>query len=143
MGAAAGRSVTRAGGKLARERLAAYSRYAQIVAEQEEALAQGDLETFEALGKTATELQAELDGSRTTPDLSHDPDAGSDWFVSGVTDLLRATLARNERITARLSGLRRDAAQAVRAAAREAPRLRSYVERSGREAGETHLDLKF
>ena len=57
---AATRSAVSAGGALARERLAAYVRYAELLAGQEKALADGDLERFEALAAEAAEVQESM-----------------------------------------------------------------------------------
>lgn len=139
---AVARPVTRAGGALARERLAAYQRYAELVEGQEAALEAGDLEAFDLLSRAALELQATLGASAALRHIEDDPEAGQASFVERVSDLLRSTMARNERIQARLHGLRDDAGRDIRNAGTNRPRVRTYIEGAA-DMGRHSLDFRF
>lgn len=111
----AGRTA-QAGGALARDRLASYRRYAELVSLQEAALARGDTDAYEGLVVETAALQDALGGQPPLRDLAGDPEAGSGAFVAEVADLLRGALGANERIQSRLRGLRAEASGSVRRA---------------------------
>lgn len=134
-------TLTQAGCQLARERLAAYQRYAELVEAQEAALEAGDLEAFDVLSSAALEIQASLGGGAPLTNLAHDPEAGTASFVDKVTDLLHSTMARNERIQARLRGLRHETGSEIRKTAESRPRIRTYMTGAGSEE-ERSLDLR-
>lgn len=141
---AAPQLVLRAGDELAQERLSAYTKYAEAVALQEAALEVGDLERFEALARVAERVQSELATSQGLRELLHDQEADSDWFVDRITELVRTTLARNERIRARLARLRRPAGGEIHsAAAEQRPSVRSYTGGSEPDRPEHTLDMRF
>lgn len=142
MTTAVARPVTRAGGALARERLAAYQRYAELVEGQEAALEAGDLEAFDAMSWAALDLQATLGAAAALRHLEDDPEAGQASFVDQVTALLRSTMARNERIQARLHHLRDEAGRDIRTAGTNRPRVRSYVQ-GGADLDRHNLDFRF
>jgi hypothetical protein len=126
---AVARRVVRAGSELARERLAAYARYAGLVAEQERALEDEDLERFQTLSTTIRELQEGVDGAEgALHHLDEDPELGTATFVERVSEILRSTLARNERIQTRLGILRRKVAGEVRRVGEGRHRSRLYME---------------
>ena len=128
-------------GRQARARLAAYRRYAEIVTEQEKALIAGDLETYEALADATHELQDRI-GLAPTPDLAEDPEAGHASFVDEVADILKATLATNERIQARLGGMRRTAGSELRTGGFEAHPTPGY-DLGGAHDASSSFDLRF
>lgn len=141
------RRIVSAGNELARERLAAYARYAELVAQQERALEREDLEAFRSLAASIEELQAEIgqDGG-VLHDLGDDTELGAESFVGRVSEIVRSTLARNERIQARLGMLRRR----VGASGHRAPvPLEPAARYAGTSAGDSpadagpHLDVTF
>lgn len=123
---AAGRTA-RAGGVLARDRLASYRRYAELLALQEAAVARGDMDAYAALAEETAALQAALGGHLHPEGLAADPEATSGAFVSELSDLLRSALGANERIQARLRALRADTAGSVRRAREGQRRVREYA----------------
>lgn len=129
-----------AGGQ-ARARLAAYRRYAEIVTEQEKALIAGDLEAYEALESATHEIQDRI-GLAPTPDLVDDPEAGNASFVDEVADILKATLATNERIQTRLWGMRQAAGADVHRGTLEGHHALGYEGR-GALIAESSFDLRF
>ena len=116
------RYLGRAGGELAKERLAQYVRYAELVADQEAALEAGDLERFEELGALVAELREEI-GS-FGPD---DPAPGKDEDADAVARALEVALAANTRIQDRLARLRHEGADTIRRVERNRPQARQYV----------------
>ncbi len=135
-------ALLHAGDRLARERLEAYRRYAEVVAQQESALEAGDMTSFERFADEAHRLQDDLAVSQGLRELVHDPEADAAWFVDAVTDLVRKTVARNQRIAARLAAMGEGTRAGHSASARRA-RPRRYT---GEPKGATrvrHLDLRF
>jgi hypothetical protein len=128
-----------AGGRLARERLEAYQRYSDLVAEQEAALERGDLEAFAEASRAALEVQAGLGAAAAVRDLVADPEAASPDFVERTIAILRTTARRNERIQTRLQTLR--SGDGRRAGAAGASRIQRYME-DGAETG-PRFDLRF
>lgn len=134
------RRETRAGGALARERLAAYRRYADLVRCQEAALVAGDLEGFRALADEALALQEGLGPALSAAALSQDPDAAGHAFLDEVAELLRSALGGNERIQARLGALRSQAGDSVRRASAGHRRVQGYAG-AAFAGGAARLDL--
>lgn len=120
-----------AGRALARDRLASYRRYAELVRLQESALARGDTDAYEALVEEGLALQDVLGGQPPVRDLAMDPEAGTGAFVAEVADLLRGALAANERIQSRLRGLRGEASSSVRRAREGRGHALEYAARVG------------
>jgi hypothetical protein len=125
----------RAGGELAKERLTQYLRYASLVAEQELALDEEDVERFNELGKQIADLREELGPAGLVDETSIDSEAE----VHETAQVLRQTLVVNQRIQARLATMRHDNAGQIRELARRRPQARHYV--AEQEAPETHLDV--
>ena len=128
-------------GRQARARLATYRRYAEIVTEQERALAAGDLSGYESLASAVHELQERI-GLAPTPDLQEDPEAGHAAFVDEVADILRATLAANERIRTRLGGMHGAGANGAHHAGTDASRTLPYDLGASTVVG-SGFDLRF
>ena len=109
----AGRTA-QVGGVVARDRLASYRRYAEIVRLQEAALSRGDINAYEELVAETAALQDALGMHPPARDLAGGPEAGSGAFGAEVADLLRGALGANERVQSRLRGLRAEASGSVR-----------------------------
>lgn len=136
------RKATRGGGASARERLALYRRYADLVRQQEAALIAGDLDGFHALADQALELQGGQEPPVTPSGLPEDPGSGAGPGVGELSQILRVTLDAGERIQARLRALRSDAGLSVRRATEGQHRVRGYAPTSDRDPG-VRLDLTF
>jgi hypothetical protein len=136
------RKATRAGGASARERLAFYRRYADLVRQQESALIAGDLDGFHSLADQALELQGGHGPPATPSSLPEDPGSGPGPSVGELSRILQGTLDTGERIQARLRALRSDAGWSVRRATDGQRRVRGYAPTSERDAG-VRLDLTF
>jgi hypothetical protein len=124
----------RAGGELARERLARYLRYADLVAEQERALDAEEMERFEQIADDIARLRAEIGA----------PGAGApatDGDVQAAADALRSALATNRRIQGRLSTLRSENAALIKNVSRRRPQTRRYLADAD-EAPPAHVDVK-
>ncbi|MEQ8329995.1 MAG: hypothetical protein RH859_05950 [Longimicrobiales bacterium] len=133
-----------AGNELARDRLSLYVRYADLTAEQEAALEAGDMEQFEALSRDLEELRTVIGSASGPPRPVQDgPESGSPEFVRQATDVLRATLARTERIQMRLAVMRRDRAREIRSVAERAPQLRNYAVAGGAAPETNRVDFTF
>ena len=132
-----------AGDALARKRLDAYRRYAELVAEQEAALEAEDMDRFEALQAAAAELQAGLGLTASlAPDGRTDSEVASEAFVHRATQILRSTLDRSERIQARLKAMRREAGEDIRNLTKGRRNARTYMGSDADENRGPSLDLK-
>jgi hypothetical protein len=126
----------RAGGELARERLARYQRYADLVAEQERALDAEDMLRFEEVADDIARLRADIGAPGTGAPVA-------DGDVQAAADALRSALATNRRIQGRLSTLRREKASLIKNVSRRRPQTRRYLADAD-EAPPAHVvDVKF
>lgn len=119
-----------AGSELAKQRLSGYLRHASLVAEQEEALDRGDQARFEALALEIGAIQDEIGLPDQNP-RPH-PDGARPEDESDTVDLLRATLARSERIHARLMSMKRTQAESIRKVSQRGPKARRYLVETAR-----------
>jgi hypothetical protein len=118
----------KAGRELARERLALYTRYAGLVARQESALDAEDMEAFETFGEELATLRSVIGAMPAAPShLEEDPEAAEGAFVRQATEVLRATLARTERIQSRLAGMRAQQGADIRRFNRNRPLAQTYA----------------
>ncbi|HSW28472.1 MAG TPA: hypothetical protein VLH75_03165 [Longimicrobiales bacterium] len=131
------RGVAHAGDSLVRERLAAFQRYAELVAAQEAAVESGDLDGAEALLDRAAVLQAELGPAFTTAV----PLDGSGDAATELSHLLRGALSTSERIQAGLHALRAETALSVRRAVAGQRTVRGYAPPAATDAG-AGVDLR-
>lgn len=129
------RHLGRAGKELARERLSAYMRYAELVAEQEAALEAGEVERFEELSRTVETVRVQIGAPRAPSEVQEVEEAHA------AADALRDALAANKRIQARLAELRNENAGRIRNVSRRNPQARRYAEESS-ETPASHLDVK-
>lgn len=129
---AAPRYLGRAGGEVARDRLTQFVRYANLVAEQEAALEDGDLDRFEELADSVTELRGMIGAARAaeTPEDEHEQ----------AEEVLREALAANLRIQTRLQSMRGQDAARIRSIAHRRPQARRYVSEEA-DPPVSHLDL--
>ncbi len=160
-----GARAEKAGEALARRRLAEYSRYAEILAEQERALDEGALERFERLAAEALALQRELGGigvvpagvhgaspaevesssggvAVESPAAPHEPSRG---YRTEVREVLATALERSLRIRDRIATLRNATAGRIRNLAVTRPHARMYIEGPGPgdERRSAHVNVKF
>ena len=133
---AAPKYLGRAGGELAKERLSQYMRYASLVAEQELALNEEDVDRFNELGEQIADLRGEIGPAG----LKDDGPIGSQAEAHEAADVLRQTLAVNQRIQARLIAMRHENAGQIRRVVRRGRQARHYVA-DQIEAPETRLDV--
>lgn len=132
------------GGEVARGRLALYVRYAELVKAQEAALAAEDLEAFAALAGELEEIRGSVGGAgRPRLEPADDAEAGGPELLEEASSILRSTLARTQRIQARLSALRRAQGDQIRTLKGRAPQARRYTAADGDSAGRSKLDLTF
>jgi hypothetical protein len=131
-----------AGSELARERLAAYARFAELVSAQESALQAGDMDRFRTLTAAAEELRSACD--LALPDAWGQRLAdGSRTFHESAGEILSAALATSERIQTRLLSLQRETGVEIRRMSAERARGRAYLEGSGTSASPgVHLDVR-
>lgn len=119
----------RAGDRLARDTVSLYARYAELMAMQEKALDEGDLQSFEGMVGELSAVQQEIG---LPPDaasaLAGDPQ--SDPMRSDAIELLREAQATHARIQARLTSLREEAGSELRQLARGGSQARRYLEAS-------------
>ena len=123
--------VRSAGDELARKRLAAYAHLAELVLEQEAALEREDMERFDELTETVTELRGRLGTVPSGLEGVHDLGGLGPDHADEAASLLRATLARTERIQSRLMALRTETAGEIRRVGSGRTTGRRYLEASG------------
>ena len=126
-----GGEVHSAGDHLARERLAAFARIAELVLEQETALEADDLDRFRELTDAVTDLRERLGSAAPEQVVTQ----GSTGLTGGHSDeaarLLRETLARSQGIRARLATLRQEAGTKIRRIGAGRATGRRYLEAAG------------
>ena len=138
-------SLDNAGNQLVRKTVTLYARYAELMAMQEAALDDGNLEGFEALDE---ELRAVQDQIGLPPDAASSlgADPQSDSMRSEAMESLRTAQATHARIQARLASLREEAGTEIRHLARDGSQARRYLEAStsSEEDDDTpHFDVTF
>lgn len=130
-----------AGSELAKQRLSGYLRHAALVAEQEEALDRGDQPRFEELALEISAIQDEI--GLPDHDARPHPDGARPEEESDAVDLLRGTLARSERIHARLMSMKRTQAESIRQVSQRRPQARTYLVETARSgAAAAKLDVR-
>lgn len=143
-----------AGDAMARRRLGMYARLAALLAEQEEALAEDDLERFQALTREVATLRSSLGGGalegggegqgapgEDTGGASREEGAGLP--DGAVAEIVAEALASNRRIQARLADMRRATALQLRTLRAGRARGRTYLEAGqGRAAADGRVDVK-
>ncbi len=120
--------LDKAGNRLARDTLSRYARYAELIAQQETALDDGDLQTFEALDEELKALQQQIglppdEAERLGSDPLSDPS-------SDAIESLRTAQATHARIQSRLASLKDEAGTELRQLARGGSQGRRYLEAS-------------
>ena len=126
---APGAPLDSAGDQLVRKTVTLYARYAELMAMQEAALDDGNLEGFEAFDE---ELRAIQDQIGLPQDAASSPrdDPESDSMRSEAMESLRKAQATHARIQARLASLREEAGTGVRDLVRDGSQARRYLEAS-------------
>lgn len=109
-----------AGSQQAKERLAGYVRYAELIAAQEAALEAEDVETFESLAREIHDVRQEI-GLADEGALEDEPPARD------VADVLKVALATNRRIQERLSTMKKGGADEIRNAGQWRQPTRRYL----------------
>ena len=134
--------LDKAGNRLARDTLSRYVRYAELIAKQETALDEGDLETFEALDEELKGLQQQIG---LPPDEASGPanEPRPDPIHSDAIEVLRKAQATHARIQARLASLRGETGTELRQLARGGSQARRYLEASTSSESEDtpHIDV--
>ncbi len=123
--------VHSAGDDLARERLAAYARIAELVLEQETALEADDLERFQELTQAVTELRERMGSGPLQPMGSPGSTGLKGDHADEAARLIRETLARSQGIRARLATLRQEAGTKIRRIGAGRATGRRYLEAAG------------
>lgn len=137
-----GAPLDKAGIQLARKTLTLYARYAELMAMQETALDDGNLQRFETLDE---ELSAVQDQLGIPPDaassLAGDPQ--TDSMRSEAMESLREAQATHARIQTRLATLREETGTEIRHLVRDGSQARRYLEASASSEGEDtpHFDV--
>ena len=138
-----GAPLDKAGIRLARETLALYARYAELMAMQEAALDDGTLQLFEALDEEVSAVQDQLG---LPPDAANNlmGNFQSESMRSEAIESLREAQATHTRIRARLAALREEAGTEVRHVVRDGSQARRYLEASPSDEEEEdtpHFDV--
>ena len=121
--------LEKAGDRLARDTLSLYARYAELMAMQETALDEGDLQSFEAFDEELRSVQQQIGLPPDTPSTpAGDPQ--SDPMHSDVIESLRKAQATHARIQERLVSLREEAGSELRQLVRGGSQARRYLEAS-------------
>jgi len=141
--------VHSAGDDLARERLTAYTRIAELVRAQEAALDADDLDRFHELAADVFRLQASM-GETTLRATSPSETGGASeptgqaQAATEAARILQDTLERSERIRMRLADLRQGVGEDIRRLAAGRSPGRRYMEAAGSLAAPSasRLDVK-
>lgn len=115
-------------------RLAAYSRYAEIVQEQLRALQEENLDRFIELADRRGAIQEEMEaGSGAIPhDVGLDPEEGQ--RLGGAKEALGRALAQDREIEARVLRLRAEVGGQIRALSERNGNAKQYVTESERSS---------
>ncbi len=121
--------LEKAGDRLARDTLSLYARYAELMAMQETALDEGDLQRFEAFDKELRSVQQQIGLPPDTPSTpAGDPQ--SDPMNSDAIESLRKAQATHARIQERLASLKDETGSELRQLVRGGSQARRYLEAS-------------
>jgi hypothetical protein len=129
--------VGQAGGEVAKERLVQFMRYSTLVSAQEVALDAEDYDRFNELSHEISRLRDQIGPAVSLAER----DAAAQQDTRDAVDVLREAVAVNQRIQARLKGLKQEHAGRIRSVTRRGPQARRYVD-EGSEVPVSKLDLK-
>ena len=112
------------------QRLQLYSRYTSLVAAQEQALDQGDMEEFETLTDSREELQEDLEeaGGPLHESLQARLDEASEALVGKAMRDLRTALEADRRIRQKLEAIRDETLDEFRRIETIGPGAQRYLE---------------
>ena len=138
---ASGTPIDDAGHQLVREMVHLYSRYAELIAKQEAALDDGELQEFQAFDDELRTVQQAIGLSPEASSRARN-DPRLEALRAEATESLREAQATHSRIQAKLASLREASRTEIRQMARDSSPARRYMEASAsfERGDDTHFD---